>query len=89
MTTIATADLPARLGELLARVAQGESIAITEAGKSVAHLIPAPIYADKPAPDVEKPGVRNVGEEMLAYRDQQKRTLGGLTFRDLIDEGRR
>ncbi len=94
MTTIASAEAQARLGELLDRVAQGESIAITEAGKPVAHLVPPPAEPrpeggttgeDKP----EKPDVRKVIEAFKAYSKEQNRTLGDLTFRDLIDEGRR
>lgn len=33
--------------------------------------------------------VRQVVEEMLAYRERQKRTLGKLGIRDMIEEGRR
>jgi hypothetical protein len=33
--------------------------------------------------------VRQVVEEMLAYRDRQQRTTGKLTVRQMIEEGRR
>ncbi|MEX2560660.1 MAG: hypothetical protein WD403_12135 [Pirellulales bacterium] len=42
-----------------------------------------------PATGPEQKDVKQVVKEMLEYRDRQKRTLGGLTFRQLIDEGRR
>ena len=94
MTTIASVEAQGRLGELLARVANGESIAITEAGKAVAHLVPPPAELEAPAmgattENAERPEVREVIKAMIAYRDQQKRTLGGLTFQELRDEGRR
>ncbi len=92
MMTIASSDINVRLDELLARVAKGESIAITEAGKPVAHLVPAPAEPEeKPAAGAreDKPDIRKVIEAFKAYSKEQNRTLGGLTFRDLIDEGRR
>lgn len=69
------------LPALLDRVAKGERITITKHGKPVAQLVPV-----EPA---EKPDVKQVVKEMLAYRDQQKVTLGGIIIRELIEEGRR
>lgn len=36
-----------------------------------------------------KRDVKKVVQEMLAYRDRVKRTLGSLTIREMIEEGRR
>ena len=66
---------------LLDRVAQGETITITRHGKPVALLTPVSPAA--------KSDVRKVVREMLAYRDHQNRTLGGISVRELVEEGRR
>ena len=81
-TTVGSYEAKTHLPALLERVARGETIVITKHGKPVAQLTPAAT--------VEKPDVKKVIEEMLAYRDKQNRTLGdNLTFRQMIDEGRR
>jgi len=68
------------LSELLERVYRGEEITITRHGSPVARLVPV---AAKPTPT-----------ERLAAIDrwlEQSRglSLGGLTGRDLIDDGRK
>ncbi|MBX6314440.1 MAG: hypothetical protein IRY99_16225 [Isosphaeraceae bacterium] len=50
-------------------------------GKPIARLVSVP-------PE-QKPDVKKVIQEMLAYRDRQNRTLGGISARELIEEGRR
>ncbi len=81
MTTVGSFEAQNLLPQLLARVAQGEEILITEGGKPVAKLVPSrsPQQAD----------VRNVIAELKAYSARQARTLGDLGFREMIDEGRR
>jgi prevent-host-death family protein len=69
------------LPALLERVARGERITITKHGKPVATLVPFE--------SAEKQDVKQVVSEMLAYRDHQKRTLDGITIRELAEEGRR
>jgi len=89
MLTIDFAEAQVQWSELLARVARGESIAITKGGKPVAHLVPAPVPAEPSAGTKEpRPDIRKVIEEFRAYSRQQNRTLGDLTFREMIDEGR-
>jgi prevent-host-death family protein len=78
VNAVTTDELIARLREYLSRTARGEEFLITDLGKPVARIVP-PAEAD----------VREVVRDMLAYRDQQKRTLGGATARELRDEGRR
>jgi prevent-host-death family protein len=80
MTTVGSFEAQALLPQLLARVAQGEEILITEGGKPVARLVPSR------APEL--PDVKKVIEELKAYSSRQARTLGDLTFREMIDEGR-
>jgi antitoxin (DNA-binding transcriptional repressor) of toxin-antitoxin stability system len=81
MTAIGSHQAKTHLAELLARVAQGEKFLITRRGVPVA-LLTLP-------PRQEPQDVQQVVEEMLAYRERRNRTLGDLTPRDLIEEGRR
>lgn len=61
---------------------QGESIVIIHDGKPVARMVP-------PLGTPAKPGAREAAEAMLATRDAGGPTLGGITIRELIEEGRR
>jgi prevent-host-death family protein len=81
MTSVGAYEAKTHLPRLLERVAKGEKIVITKHGQPVAMLVPPPQEA--------KRGVKKVVKEMLAYRDRQKRTLGGIKVRELIEEGRR
>ena len=83
MTTVGTFEAKTHLAQLLRRVANGETIVITNRGRPVAMLVPpagAPVERD----------VREVVEEMLHIRGTHGPKLGnGLTIRQLIEEGRR
>jgi prevent-host-death family protein len=81
MMTIPSLEAQNALPALLRRVAQVEEIVISEGGKPVAKLMPS-----GPA---EQPDVRQVIDEFKAYSRRQARTLGDLTTRDLLEEGRR
>jgi prevent-host-death family protein len=81
MTTISFYEARTRLSELLDQVAKGKKILVTRRGKPAALLLPPPKEAKK--------DVRQVVKEMLEYQDRQKRTLGGISVRELIEEGRR
>jgi antitoxin (DNA-binding transcriptional repressor) of toxin-antitoxin stability system len=81
MTSVGSYQAKTHLPGLLERVEHGEKILITRRGVPVALLTQPP---EKVTRDV-----RQVVEEMLAYRDRQKRTTGKLTIRDMIEEGRR
>ena len=81
MTTVGAYEAKTHLPELLARVAQGESILITKHGQPVAQLVP-PEAEDKPASP--RGAMRRIRELRKGV------TLGhDLTIRDLIEEGRR
>ena len=67
------------LSALLDRVARGEEIVITKHGRPVARLVPAAL------PDREEVGA--IIARIKALRVGQ--TLGGLSWKDLRDEGRR
>ncbi len=68
------------LGQLLDRVEQGEEIVITRRGKAVAKLVPA-------AAGFDRERARRAAE---AIRERRKGvTLGGISIRELIDQGRK
>jgi antitoxin (DNA-binding transcriptional repressor) of toxin-antitoxin stability system len=81
MTLVGSYQAKTHLPALLGRVVRGEKILITRHGVPVALLTQPPPKATQ--------DVRQVVEEMLAFRDSQKRTTGKLTIREMIEEGRR
>jgi prevent-host-death family protein len=81
MNTVGTYEAKGNFSQLLQRVALGERITITKRGKPIAVLVP-------PVEDV-KPDLKQVINDFIAYSKRQKRTLGKLTARDMIQEGRR
>jgi prevent-host-death family protein len=80
MTSVGSYEAKTHLPELLERVARGEKILITRHGRPTAMLVPAPVE--------RKHDVREVIRQMKALR-QGNILGGGLSIRDLIDEGRR
>ena len=82
MTRVGTFEAKTHLTQLLARVAKGEKILITNRGEPVAMLV---------QPQPENCGdVAGLVGEMLRIRDEHGPTLGkNLTIRQLIEEGRR
>lgn len=81
MATVGAYEAKTHLPELLKRAERGETILITRNGKPVAALGPAPAEHTR--------DVRQVIEEFKAYSRRAGRTLDGLTFREMIEEGRR
>lgn len=80
MESVGSFEAKTHLPQLLERVAQGEEFTITKHGKPVARLVSAVVT--KPKPDV-----RAAVEAMKKFRKGQ--TLGGLSVREMIEEGRR
>ncbi|CAA9521393.1 MAG: Prevent host death protein, Phd antitoxin [uncultured Thermomicrobiales bacterium] len=81
MKTVGSYEAKTHLPRLLAAVAKGETFTITKHGVPVAELGP-PRNGTKP--DVEA--------MIAAWEETQRReniTLGGLSIREMIDEGRR
>lgn len=78
MESVGTYELKGNLSKLLERVERGERITITRRGKPVAVLGPPP----KTKADVEE-AVRQMKEF------GKGRSLGGLSIREMIEEGRR
>lgn len=79
MKTVGAYEAKTHLPRLLEEVAAGETITITKHGVPVAQLIP-------PAEDQER-----TTEELIAELREIRKgmKLGDITFRELIDEGRR
>jgi prevent-host-death family protein len=80
METIGSIEAKAHLPELLERAAKGEEFTITKHGKPVARLVPP--LAGRSVPDA-----RRAVLEMKEFR--KGRTLGGVSIREMIEEGRR
>ena len=79
MKTVGAFEAKTHLNELLRKVSQGETIRITRRGVPVAKLIPAE--------EAERKDLKNVVRQIREIR--KGATLGGLTIREVINEGRR
>ena len=78
MKQVGVYDAKTHLPRILDEVERGESITITRHGRPVARLIPV------------RGRRRNVGETIESIEEfRRSHTLGELTVRDLIEEGRR
>lgn len=77
--TIPVAEVEGQLSTLLAEVAKGSEVTLTEAGLPVARIVPAAAAVPRESTDAFLERVR-------ALRDGV--TLGGLKIKDLIEEGR-
>ncbi len=80
MKTVGAFEAKTHLSRLLDKVEKGEKITITRHGTPVARLVP--VEKEKE----EKPDVSVVIERIRELR--KGITLGGLSIRDMIDEGR-
>jgi prevent-host-death family protein len=79
MRTVGAYEAKTHLPRLLDDVARGETIAITKRGVPVAMLVPTPEARRK-----------NVDEAIAALREFRRgKSLGELSIRELIEEGRR
>ncbi|MCI0681059.1 MAG: type II toxin-antitoxin system prevent-host-death family antitoxin [Gemmataceae bacterium] len=81
MTSVGSYEAKTHLPELLERVEHGENILITRRGTPVALLTQPPQKSGR--------DVRQVVEDMLAYRNRQNRTTGDLSIRQMIEQGRK
>lgn len=81
MTTVGIFEAKNRLSELVERAARGEEIVITRRGEQVARLMP-PVVPDALAQ------ARALAERIRRSRAQHA-LGGGVSIRELIEEGRR
>ncbi len=78
MRTVGAYEAKTHLSQLLEEVTRGERVAITKNGTPVALLVPVP--------SVQKPDAREVIRQLREFR--RGITLGGLSVREMIAEGR-
>jgi prevent-host-death family protein len=77
--TVGAFEAKTHLAALLKRVSKGETIQITHRGVPIAKLIPV---------DAERPkDLRRIAQEIRQAR--KGLTLGGISIKELINEGRR
>lgn len=79
MVTVGAFEARTHLSALLDRVAAGEEVVITKHGKPVARLVAAR--------QIERTRVNEAFEKLIALR--KRTTLGGLSWEELRDQGRR
>ena len=79
METVGAYEAKTHLSKLLERVGQGESITITRHGIPVAVL--------KPHDHEKAVDIKSVINEIYKFR--VKHSLGGLSIREMMEEGRR
>jgi prevent-host-death family protein len=79
MKTVGAYEAKTNLGKLLEGVMKGESVTITKHGVPVA-VLQTPVSLRKEQPE-------KVISELKKFRE--KNTLGSLTIRELIEEGRK
>jgi prevent-host-death family protein len=79
MRVIGAYEAKTHLPRLLDEVAKGKSITIAKHGVPVAMLVPVS--------EARRHGTRDVIEALKEFR--RGKTLGGVSVRELVDEGRR
>lgn len=79
MVTVGAFDAKTHLSSLLERVERGEEVLITRHGKAIARLVPAAA--------AERANVQAVIAKLKQLR--ARTGLGGLSWQELRDEGRR
>ena len=79
MKSVGAYEAKTRFAELLREVENGETIIVTRHGLPVARLSPMEKEANDAAAAIE---------ELHRYRREHRPTLGGITIRELIEEGR-
>lgn len=80
MRSVGAFEAKNRLGQLLDWVEAGEEVIITRHGKTVAWLVPPCLAADHDKARAAATAIRAMSQGV---------TLGGLSLRDLVAEGRR
>jgi prevent-host-death family protein len=79
MREVGAFEAKSKLGSLLDRVERGEEIVITRRGRAVARLVPA-------EPGFDRGRAQRAVEGILELR--KGLTLGGVSIKELVNEGR-
>lgn len=79
MSTVGAYKAKTHFSELLKKVEGGETITVTKHGVPVARIVP-----------IRDPLAESAAamEEIRRFREEHKPTLGGISIRELIEEGR-
>jgi len=81
MKTITDLDAKSDLSRVLEEVADGETFVITVEGEPVANVTPVRFSAPAPSDAAV--------DALIEFRKRAKMSLGGITIRELIEDGRR
>jgi prevent-host-death family protein len=79
MRTVGAYEAKTHFSELLREVENGETIIVTRHGQPIARLSPMDRETDDAAAAIE---------QIHRFRREHRLTLGGITLRELIEEGR-
>jgi len=79
MKTVGAYEAKTHFSELLKEVQSGETVTITLHGTAVARIVPVGKSADDAVAAME---------ELNRFRRERRPTLGGITIRELVEEGR-
>ena len=80
MKTVGAYEAKVHFGELLTEVEKGETVVVTRHGVPVARLVPL---------GKSREDSKAAMEEIHRFRREYRPTLGDITIRELIEEGRR
>jgi prevent-host-death family protein len=79
MKTVGAYEAKTRFAELLRDVERGETVIVTRHGSPIARLSPI---------DHDQVDAEAAMEEIHRFRREHRPTLGGISIRELIEEGR-
>ena len=86
MSTITSKEAAAHFDELLDQVEKGETVDILRDGRKVATLTASQYSGQAKAFDPDD--AERAARAWIAYRDRRKTSLGDVTIREAIEEGR-
>jgi prevent-host-death family protein len=85
MTTMTAREAELNFGELLEQVENGETVDITRDGRPIARVSTLPDAQS----ERDQAKIKKAVDDWLIYRKEHNITLGDLSIRKLIDEGRK
>lgn len=87
MHEIGAFEAQTKFSELLDRVEAGEEVVITRSGKVVARMVAPEASADRRSIGLQPEAAKALIERIRVLRESA--SLGGLSIREMIDEGRK
>ncbi len=80
--SMSIAEAKSQFSSVVERAAAGEEVTITKHGKPVAKIVPVRTERDRAK-------ARAAFQDIIRLRDETGATLGGLSWKELRDEGRK